>query len=660
LDEALQSLQSLPVSPQNTTRLYTMLRTLCGGEKPAFYMKPAHFKSLYTANEKLFTDGQKRELLGAFANAAWSANHQDAFDLGRNWLYKLPIDESLVATVSALSRTVAGSDFLQARQVLVDYLKTPGLTAEQKYQLLLLELELTATIRRTPPFDFGEVKAVMGRIEDLLRGNPKIAADAAAKAYVMLGNAALYEFDFQTARTAYEKAVALDPKNLNNVAKAAEIALIFKDRASAARHWDAFIAGNAGDPAKEATDAANVNAARERYMASIIKALDAGQDLAGVDREFAAYGFAPNIRADERRRASTVFLRALRYDEVRLLHAAVQQMMEPLEQEGFTVRYVARAPRSADAWARSELRRNPAYKESRFKLGMGISIDRDAGTDNERLKQDKPKGIDPSAPAGYETEAWIVYDEDGLHVYLEARNPEARKIGLGLLPGGFIEMFLEPGMGQPHHWTWYDLPGTAESYYIKTASPGHHYRLTDDFLVKDTCVNEDSIGVYAHFPWAFFHDSLPTDGRYWKLGVLRGTPAGAAGYVLTSLMGAHPHELSRGLTLNFEFSPEQLGLVKRDLAQRLFAAYRTERNKGGGFIATMNDPLLGDPAFYEAELKPLLADLDQAGEKLLASADAKEIDSLFNQYAPLWAELQYVVADKRVAYLRKALLTDHR
>ena len=75
-------------------------------------------------------------------------------------------------------------------------------------------------------------------------------------------------------------------------------------------------------------------------------------------------------------------------------------------------------------------------------------------------------------------------------------------------------------------------------------------------------------------------------------------------------------------------------------------------------IQNWNDYLLGEPEFYKQELEGLLAELDEAGKRLMAPAPDGDIHELFIKYAPQWAEINYIIDDKRTAYLKKGLFTE--
>ena len=69
-------------------------------------------------------------------------------------------------------------------------------------------------------------------------------------------------------------------------------------------------------------------------------------------------------------------------------------------------------------------------------------------------------------------------------------------------------------------------------------------------------------------------------------------------------------------------------------------------------IQTLKDPVLGDPEFYEDCVKPLVEELDAAGQRLLAPASDAELDEIYRVWVPLWAEIEYEIQARRTAWLK--------
>lgn len=646
LDEALGALQALPDSPGKTGALLSVIRDF------GVRRMPALAKKLFMENAARFNDDQKTTLYGALADGAAYTGDQATFEEAAAFILAQPLAKRIAAT-GRLAQHIADDDFARGVKVLRDALATPAITPEQ--QVGVLHELLRLTINKSSPFDYDAIRAIKAELDTRIGAGEVSAASASAAIATFGSEAAMRVCDFPAARAAFEQALALNPNNSAIAFQAAEMALLFRDREAAARHLDHVIAANPDNPDKDAHDAANARAASTRYQAAVLRALDAGQPIADADAAFAGSPFTSAQRMNLLRDASTRLLRARRYDEVRLIHDEVDTMFTPTPEKVFTVRYAPGIPRSAGAWETSPLLKEEAYRETRFERETAIY--KRPASEAARLK-DAPADPQATVPDGYETTAYLAYDEHGLHVYVKARNPDARQIDLGLLPGGSIEMFLQPGDGQPYHWLLYSLPGTDDKYAAFMATASKHYRYTYDHIAKQTVVTPDGIGAYTFFPWMLCYDSLPVAGNSWKLGIHRSDKAGDTGIRVG--FGGHVHELGRGLTLQFDFPPDRLGAIKRTIALRAFAGYRAIRNDRGGFLAEFNDPELGDPAFYAAELDSFLKELDTAGERLLAepAPGAGDIDTIFETYVPLWAEIKYIVADKRTAYLKRALLNE--
>ena len=172
------------------------------------------------------------------------------------------------------------------------------------------------------------------------------------------------------------------------------------------------------------------------------------------------------------------------------------------------------------------------------------------------------------------------------------------------------------------------MPGTVEVVMVATA---------------------DGFVAHTWIPWTAVYDKLPTDGNVWKFGMQRWGKARAT-------LSGNVHELERALRLKFALTQQELTSVKRTVAIMSFNRYNKVRQSKGEFIQTWNDKVLGDPAFYKSEVEGLIADLDAAGERLMAPAPDAQIAAIYDRYVPLWAEIRYVIADRRAAYLKRQLL----
>lgn len=374
-----------------------------------------------------------------------------------------------------------------------------------------------------------------------------------------------------------------------------------------------------------------------------------GKDFKKFDAE--VYGEQAFTAADRMlliRRAGEVSFRGDRYDLARRAHDEVfNNMFSPVLYKSYDVQYVDRAPRTAEAWASSPHYANWKAMETRF-VRYGDGYDMNNSTDIARNLKDAEA---PVVPDAYRTGAHILCDDSGLHIYVRCENPDVAAIVAGQMKGEALELLFRPSEDAAYH-SWYFDSAPLENgdkHLVNWASPSPRYRLTYDFFEKDSTATPEAIVAHTYIPWMAFHDNLPIGDYSWKFGMQRW------GKHSVTLNGS-VHELARALQLKFALTPAQEIAIKRQTALVAFNRYNQDRQNKGGFIQTWNDPVLGDSDFYASELEALIADLDAAGARLIAPAPDAEINDLYANYASRWAEISYLVADLRNAYLRKQLL----
>jgi len=322
-------------------------------------------------------------------------------------------------------------------------------------------------------------------------------------------------------------------------------------------------------------------------------------------------------------------------------------MFTPPAFKSYEVKYVKNAPKTADAWARSEFYDNWDLMETRF-VPYGDGYDISSGVDIRRhLKDAEKPEVDPACRTGVH----IVCDDFGLHIFVRCDDPDVEEVVLGKRKGDSLEMLLRPGEDAAYHMWFFGSPPVDidDPWMVNWATPSKRYRMTYDFLKKDAAATADGFVAHTWIPWTAAYDKLPVDGNVWKFGMQRWGKA-------RSTLSGNVHELERALRLKFAFTPQELTALKRTVAVMSFNRYDNIRRDRGEFIQTWNDEVLGDPDFYKVEVEGLIADLDAAGEKLTAPAPDAEIATIYDRYVPRWAEIRYVIADRRAAYLKRQLL----
>lgn len=257
--------------------------------------------------------------------------------------------------------------------------------------------------------------------------------------------------------------------------------------------------------------------------------------------------------------------------------------------------------------------------------------------------------VEPKPNPAYKTGVQIVYDDQGVHIFVRCDDPKLKQVLLGEGSAGSLEMLLKPGENAAYHSWYFNLPGTVDPYIVNWETPNKHYRMTYDYFKKDSATTLDAIVAHTFIPWMMFYDKLPSKSNQWLFGMQR---FGRCRLALSGLV----HEIGRSVRLDFDFTKRQMTNLKRSVCLMAFNKYDKLRKDERGAILIWKDEKLGDPEFFKTELEPLLKELDDAGVKLKTPAKDAEIDAIFAKYVPLWAEINYVVADKRKQYLKSKFL----
>ena len=246
----------------------------------------------------------------------------------------------------------------------------------------------------------------------------------------------------------------------------------------------------------------------------------------------------------------------------------------------------------------------------------------------------------------------MVYDDLGVHIYLRANDPNVIEVEQGKRLGASLEWVLSPGDQNAYYWFYFKgIPDNSDVHYVNWAAATKNYRLTYDVIFKDSTTTPEGYAAHVFIPWIGVYDKLPSADNVWRVGlqIKNGD--------FRTLSG-HVHELHRGIIMDFSFTPEQRVALERQICIQAFNRYNNIRRNSGGRIQNWNDIQLGDRAFYKASLEEYIKELDEAGEKLMAPAPDSEIHAIFTKYAPQWAEINYVLEDKRADYLRDKLFQE--
>ncbi|MCQ2388638.1 MAG: tetratricopeptide repeat protein [Kiritimatiellae bacterium] len=243
-------------------------------------------------------------------------------------------------------------------------------------------------------------------------------------------------------------------------------------------------------------------------------------------------------------------------------------------------------------------------------------------------------------------------DVKGVHVYLRVADPNARAVEDGFAGGKGTEMYFAPGDNQPYV-CFGGGPGKAIQYLFSTSYTwAEHQRLVHDDPAKpynmkgEMFFSDADYVTHLFFPWDAFYQKLPTAGSEWKFECL------TDGFSWGGSQGVH--ESSSWGRLAFNLSDAQLTAIRRRLLLKNAKKWKRGEPREYATVAPFDrwaDPVVGDPAFYEASLKPLEAELSAFAKRVKPDMTDADVNEIYERAVPRWIGLKHEIDRLRREYL---------
>ncbi len=326
-----------------------------------------------------------------------------------------------------------------------------------------------------------------------------------------------------------------------------------------------------------------------------------------------------------------------------------------LPKKRYVARFSARPVGGAGDWANLPFKPDEQAFERKF-----------GGKDMSFMTTDVATGDRGNAVKGghaeHPTTVQVVADEWGVHMLLTFYDRRAREFEAGALDAGSYENYIAPGADQPYTCFLCYPKKDAQTYIYSTSynGPGHR-RVEGTNPAKfrnETFFTDDSVMNYVGFSWDTFATLVPTRDSEWDLEFIFWGPVQSAWNGTESI-----HGRSTWGKLAFDFSDADRAKILRAQIFKAANAYKAESNywKGGvaggkdALFAYWQDEELGDPAFYEAVLKPLRERLDKGLEKVKVGMSDADVAEVAQNYLQEWRDLRFTVDRLRAAYLKEKL-----
>ena len=360
----------------------------------------------------------------------------------------------------------------------------------------------------------------------------------------------------------------------------------------------------------------------------MIRALAEGRDMVPVAK-------AANLGAKEYARALRIAaqwcLNLRRNEECERYAAAYRALIKEPPARRYTVRFMDRPANSIAVWRGIADSLEKSYVDVKM-CGDLDNLDTDVATGRTAIEK---TALD-SRDARMEVTAFC--DVYGIKIAMRVVDPNARAVECGFAGGIGTECYFAAGRDEPYI-CFGSSPreGLGFVFYTSYSSAGYRRVEFDDAkspyaLRQETEFTDGDYVFMISLPWRAFYQRLPSDGTEWRFECL------ADGYSWGGSQGVH--ESSSWGSLVFALTPAQLSAIRRRL---VYDTYKTWNKSGHGSLSAFNrwgDPVIGDPAFYAAALKPLEDGLKAQAAKVKADMSDAEVDEVYEKGAKVWIGLE--------------------
>ena len=396
---------------------------------------------------------------------------------------------------------------------------------------------------------------------------------------------------------------------------------------------DAFLA-------KDAAKAKPSLRPMDRARFELVKGLAAGQDLIALAK---GMNLEKKDYAQLLQTAAQWCLNLQRNEECERYSAAYKALFREIPERRYGVRFFDRPVGSIAAWRAVADSLERSCVDVRM-CGALDSLDTDVATGRAEIEK---TALD-SKDARMEVSAFC--DPEGLRIVLRVKDANARAVENGFAGGIGTECYFAPGTGEPYI-CFSSSPREGVGYVFYTAySSAYSQRLaygddTDPYALRqESEFTDDDYVLMVKLPWIAFYQRLPeAAGTEWRFECM------ADGYSWGGSQGVH--ESSSWAHLVFNLKPAEIAAIRRRL---VYDTYKTWNRSGHEHLAEFDrwsDPVMGDPEFYEAVLKPVESELRAEAARVRPDMSDAEVNEVYEKGAKRWIGLRHEIDALRRQWL---------
>ena len=344
-------------------------------------------------------------------------------------------------------------------------------------------------------------------------------------------------------------------------------------------------------------------------------------------------------------------------EQAKHLHAVYQKQLVPEPRKIFDVKFFDKPVRNLSDFSDLSSWRRPEPQ----------LLDRKFGGSRDLLYTDVSTGNRVVANDGKKqefTKFTALCDENALHLVFEVPCDDPEAAVSGRISLSSFEMYLAPGFNQPYSCLIHDANKRETPIWPTTYDTAHHHRIrenTEDILNDIAVAGDKSYYKMISLNWRSFYNKLPDAGDEWEFECMhwRG-PAGS----WNGLRDIHARD-SWG-RLRFRLTDAQLLKIKRKIISHALGFYQEEKKtlrvkddvSQPGVLYHWKDPLLGDPAFYEAQVKPLQDKLDSYIPLVKTDMSDADVEKVFSEAVEGWYNVEFDIAELRRLWLQDRMFRE--
>ncbi len=388
----------------------------------------------------------------------------------------------------------------------------------------------------------------------------------------------------------------------------------------------------------------NVDAKRKLGCKIAAECFRSGK-LAKADVEKIVAGIEPKLVRDGIPYGAGLLVEVGFYEEPKMLGEMRQALFVHQPRNIAPVRYVANAPTDAGSWFASGLMTLENRNVCDRKFGKEAA--ERLITDVNVIRGGKEAGEGAAAEA---VDSWfyVCYDEQGVHLLFEHNDPKVAEVVRGKTRPTDYEMYLAIGEGEQVYQFGVNPLKREFDYCPDWNSPHKRFRRLSDYADFSTRPTDYGFATAMNISWDVAYHVLPENGTTWPFEMIHWSRSGGVTWGGTDIW-----QISNWGRWKFEgLTDEVKAKIHRVLMYKALARYNAEKNIAvGGVIGKWKDAELGDPEFYDACLKPLVAQLDAAAKDAEGEPDDATVERLFMDAVPQWYDFRYYASELRTKYL---------